>query len=112
MSKFILWPTADTMATLPLIDSFSPVSEWEDGKPTGKQSRTDDGVPVWQATALLNSGWNPAPTLVTVRFASAEKPDFKPNPALLAALAGQQAKAARPADNPWGTTAKRAEGHA
>lgn len=111
MSKFILWPNEAILQSIPLIDGFTAVTEWADGKPTDKQARTDEGLPVWQATALLNSGWNPSPTLVTVRFASAEKPNFAPNPALLAVLAGQQAKAAKPSDNIWGTTPpKRSEG--
>lgn len=98
MSKntITLWVTDALAASLPLTKGFTPVRIWDNESRsfTDKQDTNENGLPVWESEALLQTGWNAQLTPVRIRCASSTQPKATANPAALMKLMGMQATAA------------------
>lgn len=89
----LLWVTDALAASLPLTKGFSAVRVWDNESRsfTEKQDTNDEGLPVWEAEALLQTGWNAQLTPVRIRCASATQPKATANPAALMQVMGVKA---------------------
>ena len=93
-STTILWPSLETIETMALTQPFSPVNRWdaEARRFTDVQDETAEGLPIWQAEALIRTGYRAALTPVQVRYAGLTAPSIKPDAAKLAAAVGAAAE--------------------
>lgn len=82
MATITIWASPTLARNLPLTSGFEPVRVWDNENRvfTDKQQEKD-GVPVWQANALLPTGWGAELSPVSVRMAAASKPAIAPDPA-------------------------------
>lgn len=89
-SRPILWPSLETIETMALTQSFSPVNRWdaEAGRFSDVQDETAEGLPIWQAEALIRTGYRATVTPVQVRYAGLTAPAIKPDVAKLVAAVG------------------------
>lgn len=98
-TNMMIWVDAKLANELPLSKEFEPVYAWDNAARTftDQQERDDKGNLVWQAEALLQTGYGRQTTPVKVRIAAAQRPDVHPDPMkLLAALGAEMPVAARP----------------
>lgn len=81
-SPIILWCTPAMASVMPLSKPFEPVRIWDNDARTFKdgQAVTDDGVPIWEAEALLQVGWGRTNTPVKLRMSAALRPDVVVDP--------------------------------
>lgn len=97
MAAITIWASPTLARNLPLTSGFEPVRVWDNEKRafTDEQQKKND-LPVWQAEALLPTGWGAQLTPVAVRMASASKPAITVDPArVLEAMGMTQPQAHR-----------------
>lgn len=95
MAAITIWASPMLARNLPLTTGFEPVQVWdnENRRFTDEQLKKD-GLPVWQADALLPTGWGAQLSPVSVRMASASKPTITPDPARVLDAMGMGAQQA------------------
>lgn len=88
--QMILWFSDELASQLPLTREFTPVMEFnrEERTFTDVQQKDDNGLPLWEAEALIKTGWNGDLTPVRLRMASSTPPKAKTNPQALVQLVG------------------------
>lgn len=102
--NIILWGTPDVFEGMPIIKNPEPAHDWDEG--TGRPAEaqmTRNGLPVWQAEALMGVGWSGDPRPVTLRITSATRPNLAVDGARIAALFAAPATASA---HPQQTAAK------
>lgn len=99
-SNIMLWVDDTLAASLPLTKAFVAVRIWDNENRTftDKQDKNEQGLPIWESEALLQTGWQAQLTPVRIRCASATQPKATANPAALMKVMGVQAPSAAKPD--------------
>lgn len=89
-NTMMIWVDDALARALALTKNFEPVRVWDNEARafSEAQDKTDAGVPVWEAEALIPMGWGAKVTPVRVRMASESAPTVAPDPVRLMASLG------------------------
>lgn len=116
-NSLILTVSAELAKALPLTKAFEPVNVWDNASRQflDQQETNPQGVPIWEASALMAVGWGADLEPVRIRMASQTKPAIEPDPMKLMAVLGQDlppnvTRAAEPTQTTQ-TAPKRLETH-
>ena len=99
MANSIIWAsTPDLLSALPLTQGFKPVFEWDnEARKFTTTQQKKQGLPVWEAEALMQTGWGAKLEAVSVRVAATSCPNIVPDPSKVAAMLAPAAASSAPA---------------
>lgn len=96
--QIMIWVTDELAQHLPITKEFQPVQVWDNENRTFKdeQAKDEDGTPLYESEALLQTGFRAEITPVRLRMASKNPPTARPNPQALISMLGVATEAQDP----------------